>query len=147
MKIITPYAKMIMIGNPYMYEQFPLKFSKDEGIALLRKCEYAGRVSHRSEDKMTDDSYDKFIRSIVLQHGDFSIIEHASVTVEAVVDRGITHEIVRHRLASYSQESTRYVKYGNIEVLKPIKIIDEIETEIWREACKNAECNDAIRSF
>ncbi|MEX0597131.1 MAG: FAD-dependent thymidylate synthase, partial [Candidatus Paceibacterota bacterium] len=105
MRIIRPYAK---ISDPFFdfFDSFT-----DPGIKLLQKCESEGRVSHRSEDKQTYDSYDRFIRSIVLEHGDFSIIEHASITVEAVVDRGITHEWVRHRLGAYTQESTRFVNY------------------------------------
>ena len=108
MKIIKPYARMLSNYPEYMM----IAFQNDEGVELLKKCEYIGRVSHRSEDKVTEDSYDKFIRSIVMNHGDFSIIEHASVTVEAVVDRGITHEWVRHRLGAYTQESTRFVNYN-----------------------------------
>ena len=60
---------------------------------------------------MTQDSYQRFIRTVVLEHGDWSIVEHATVSVDMLVDRGITHEIVRHRLFSYTQESTRFVNY------------------------------------
>jgi len=81
------------------------------GIALLQKIEWAGRISHRSEDAQTGDSWEKFLRAVVLGHGDWSITEHASVTVDAVVDRGITHEWVRHRIGAYTQESTRFVNY------------------------------------
>jgi thymidylate synthase ThyX len=52
-----------------------------------------------------------FIRSVVLQHGDWSVVEHAAVSVDFYVDRGITHEIVRHRLFAFTQESTRFVNY------------------------------------
>jgi len=104
MNIIKPYAKMInLVGD---------NFYLSDGIKLLRHCEAAARISHRSEDKMTENSYDRLLRFIVLEHGDFSVIEHASVTVEAVVDRGITHEWVRHRLGAYTQESTRFVNYN-----------------------------------
>lgn len=85
------------------------------GVQMLRKIEYIGRISHRSEDRITNDSYDRFLRSVVLSHGDMSIIEHASVTVEFEVDRGITHELVRHRLAAFTQESTRFVNYDKPE--------------------------------
>lgn len=91
------------------------------GIELLKRVEYYARVSHRTEDKITDDSYDRFLRSVVMDKGDFSVIEHEKVTVEAEVDRGITHEIVRHRIGSYTQESTRFVNYGKSELrfIKP----------------------------
>lgn len=78
----------------------------------LTRIEYAARVSHRSEDAQTDESAERFIRAVVLQHGDWSVVEHVSASVEFLVDRGITHEIVRHRIASYTQESTRFVNYA-----------------------------------
>lgn len=85
--------------------------SVDEGIVLLRKVEAFGRISHRSEEAMTETSWQRFIPSVVLGHGDWSVTEHASVSVDAMVDRGITHEWVRHRIGSYTQESTRFVNY------------------------------------
>ena len=60
---------------------------------------------------MTETSYDKFLRQVVLNRGDWSVVEHAVVTVEMFTDRGITHEIVRHRIGAYTQESTRFVNY------------------------------------
>ena len=77
----------------------------------LTRVEYAARVSHRSEDE-TSANTEKFIRAVVLSHGDWSVVEHVSASVEFLVDRGITHEIVRHRIASYTQESTRFVNYA-----------------------------------
>lgn len=99
MQIVTPYAKMLGIPD------------KAAGIELLKKIEWCGRISHRSEEAQTEDSWYKFIHTVVLGHGDWSIVEHASVTCDFVVDRGITHEIVRHRLFSFTQESTRFVNY------------------------------------
>lgn len=99
MQIVEPYAHMLEVPN------------REAGIALLRKIEWAGRISHRSEDAQTEDSWERFLRTVVLGHGDWSIVEHVSVTVDAVVDRGITHEWVRHRLGAYTQESTRFVNY------------------------------------
>lgn len=106
MIIVKPYAKIV---DQYSLNHSP--FTSHEGIKLLRFCEYAARISHRTEDKILENSYDRFLRFVVLEHGDFSVIEHASVSVEAVVDRGITHEWVRHRLGAYTQESTRFVNY------------------------------------
>lgn len=117
MKIVKSYAIM---RNDCMAD-----YCLEDGLIALRKCEYCGRVSHRSEDKITEDSYDKFIRSIVIDHGDFSIIEHASVTVEALVDRGITHEWVRHRLGAYTQESTRFVNYDKKNSFNFISPLEE----------------------
>lgn len=138
MNIVQPYARMI--ENINFLDGVILLFQHDSGIKLLKLCEWAGRVSHRSEDKITEDSYDKFIRSIVLQHGDFSIIEHASVTVEAVVDRGITHEWVRHRLGAYTQESTRFVNYT--KNLKCVFIKPELagdSLELWADTIAKCE--------
>lgn len=84
-----------------------------EGIGLLRKIERMARISHRSEDKQTSDSWNSFIQAVVIGHGDWSVVEHASATVIFRVDRGVTHELVRHRLFSFTQESTRFVRYIN----------------------------------
>jgi thymidylate synthase (FAD) len=103
MNIVQPYAKLHTIdGNsPEL----------TSGILALKKIEWCGRISHRSEESQTIDSYDRFIRTVVLGHGDWSIVEHANATVDMLVDRGITHEVVRHRLFSFTQESTRFVNY------------------------------------
>lgn len=82
-----------------------------DGEAMLRKLEVCGRVCYKSEDKITPESYRKFVSTIIKNHH-LSVIEHNSFTVRFTVDRGVSHEIVRHRLASFSQESTRYVNYA-----------------------------------
>lgn len=78
----------------------------------LQLIEIAGRTCYKSEDKITPISAPKFSK-MVLKRGHESVIEHAVATVRIICDRGVTHEIVRHRLASYSQESTRYCDYSN----------------------------------
>lgn len=105
MNIVKSYYQ---IWNDFSKE---VDFSIYDGVALLQKIEYMARISHRSEEAVTGTSYDRFIRSVVLSKGDWSVVEHASLTVIMYVDRGITHEIVRHRVASYTQESTRFVNY------------------------------------
>jgi thymidylate synthase (FAD) len=82
-----------------------------DGLAMLKKIEAAGRVCYKSESKITDESAKRFVAGII-KSGHHSVIEHCSVSVVIVCDRGVTHELVRHRLASYSQESTRYCNYG-----------------------------------
>jgi thymidylate synthase (FAD) len=72
--------------------------------------ERAGRTCYKSEDKITERSSEDFVRMII-GRGHHSVLEHASMTVRIVCDRGVTHEIVRHRLCAYSQESTRYCDY------------------------------------
>jgi thymidylate synthase (FAD) len=78
---------------------------------LLKLIELAGRTCYKSEDKMTEESAKAFIKMILGRHHE-SVIEHASMTVKFIIDRGVSHEIVRHRLASFSQESTRYCNYS-----------------------------------
>ena len=65
-----------------------------------RLIECCGRVCYKSEDRITDDSAGAFIRMII-KRGHLSVIEHASATIQFVIDRGVSHELVRHRLASY----------------------------------------------
>ena len=112
---------------------------------LMNLVEVAGRVCYKSEDKITEGSDQKFIKS-VLNRGHEAVIEHGVVTCSIVCDRGVTHEIVRHRLASYCQESTRYCNYSKdgfdnqITVIEPC-YLEEGSTQyiIWEEACECAE--------
>ena len=86
----------------------------------LLLIEQAGRTCYKSEDKFSVESSEKFVK-MLLERGHESVIEHASATCKIVCDRGVTHEIVRHRLASYSQESTRYCDYsgGHVSFVIP----------------------------
>jgi thymidylate synthase (FAD) len=90
--------------------------------------EFAGRTCYKSEGKITDSSADKFIDKILHQYHHESVIEHSLLTVKFITNRGVTHELVRHRLASFSQESTRYVKYDNVKFIIPVWL-DENELE------------------
>ena len=83
--------------------------SSFEGIMPL--LERAGRTCYKSEDKIGDDTAEKFVRGII-KRGHESVIEHASVSVKIVCDRSCSHQLVRHRIAAYSQESQRYCDYG-----------------------------------
>lgn len=94
----------------------PVKQIKD----IPKMIEIAGRTCYKSEDKITDDSADKFCRMLI-KKGHGAMIEHGNISVKLITDRGVTHELVRHRLASFGQESTRYVKYGkDMEFIKPV---------------------------
>jgi thymidylate synthase (FAD) len=106
-------------------------FTKEDGLALLKKCEWIGRISHRSEDAVTEDSWKRMLQAAVIDKGDWSITEHASVTVDFVVDRGITHELVRHRLCAITQESTRFVNY---EKKMPPSFVIPMEEELIGKA-------------
>ena len=80
--------------------------------AILKKIEKIGRVCYKSENNITEDSAERFIQNII-KSGHESVLEHVSISVRVICDRGVSHEIVRHRIASYSQESTRYCNYSN----------------------------------
>lgn len=80
--------------------------------AIMAKIERAGRTCYKSEDKIADGTSERFIASII-RRGHESVLEHASISAMVICDRGVSHEIVRHRIASYSQESTRYCNYAN----------------------------------
>lgn len=144
MNIVKPYARIVRWDDANSFD-CPLdnfdQFSLTHGIALLRKIEWCGRISHRSEEAQTADSWERFIRAVVLQHGDWSIVEHASVSVDMLVDRGITHEIVRHRLFSFTQESTRFVNYEKKMLpgfIEPLGMTDRAK-ESWIVAVGRAE--------
>lgn len=130
MKIISPY---FLIESPF------------DGKEMLSKIEKAGRTAYKSEDKITPDSAKEFV-SMIISNEHYSVIEHQFVTVRVICDRGISHEIVRHRLASYTQESTRYCnytegKFGNeITVIRPCfwKENDK-KYLIWKLALSHAE--------
>ena len=96
MKIIEPYIVL-----------------EDEinGTEIIKKIERIGRVCYKSENNITEDSAERFIKNII-KNGHESVLEHVSISVRVICDRGVTHEIVRHRIAAYSQESTRYNNYS-----------------------------------
>jgi len=116
-----------------------------DSASILRYIEVAGRTCYKSEDKITQESSKGFVKGII-KSGHHSVIEHISITVRFICDRGISHELVRHRLAAFSQESTRYAnyskdKFGNeITVIKPVFWSEESEAYgFWLTAMKNAE--------
>jgi thymidylate synthase (FAD) len=85
----------------------------------LETIEAAGRTCYKSEKAITETSAKEFVRKRV-KDGHHSVIEHAYMSVRFICDRGVTHEIVRHRLAAYSQESTRYCNYkGGVTFIIP----------------------------
>lgn len=130
MKIINPHFEIL---------------SPVDSQAILQHIERCGRVCYKSEDKITETSAQTFVGNII-KRGHEAVLEHASVTVKFVVDRGVSHEIVRHRLAAYCQESTRYCNYAKdgfgreITVIQP-NFLDRGTRgwELWVLACEQAE--------
>ncbi len=102
----------------------------------LQAIELAGRTCYKSEDKITDDSANQFVK-MLMDRGHEAMLEHASMSYRVICDRGVTHEIVRHRLFSYAQESTRYVKYDDIEVINPG--LTESDLEVFKNLCTESE--------
>jgi thymidylate synthase (FAD) len=115
--------------------------------AVMKKIERAGRVCYKSEGNITCDSAEKFIRAII-KRGHESVIEHAVVSFKIICDRGVTHELVRHRIASYSQESSRFCDYsagkfgGELTFIKPCFWQDDDENfKLWKETMAQLEKN------
>ena len=116
-----------------------------DGAAILKRLEQCGRVCYKSEAKITDTSAPAFVAGII-KRGHEAVLEHCSFTVKFICDRGVSHEIVRHRLAAYCQESTRYCNYSKggfgeeITVIKPC-FWDETDLKYaaWANLCSNAE--------
>lgn len=130
MKIINPYTEILT----------PL-----DGQAILQHIELCGRVCYKSEDKITDTSAAKFVAGII-KRGHEAVLEHFDITVKFVCDRGVSHEIVRHRMASYCQESTRYCNYSKdvfgseITVIRPSFLTEGTPGwQYWKVACRMAE--------
>lgn len=93
------------------------------GEELLKQIEKVSRTCYRSEEKISQDSTKKFVSGLI-KNGHEAMIEHNSITVRFICDRGVSHEIVRHRVASYAQESTRYCNYSNDKFGNEINVID-----------------------
>lgn len=130
MRIIEPYYEIM---------------DEIQAMDILKKIEMFGRVCYKSEEKITKDSAEKFVRNI-LKNGHESVIEHEKISVKFVCDRGVTHEIVRHRLASYSQESTRYCNYNNekfgseLTFIRPVFWKDDAEKmKLWENTMREVE--------
>jgi thymidylate synthase (FAD) len=114
--------------------------------SAIWEIESAGRTCYKSEDSATEDSAERFCRKII-KSGHHSVIEHASASVRIVTNRGVTHELVRHRLAAYSQESTRYVKYdGDMEFIKPVWF-GSIDADFLADYAFIKACVDAERYY
>lgn len=113
---------------------------------IVEKLERYARVCYKSEDNIISGSGVYFLNSII-NRGHESVIEHEKVTVLFIIDRGVSHEVVRHRIASYSQESTRYCnysreKFGNqITVIEPFFFVGKPVYDLWEQTCILAETN------
>ena len=132
MKIISPKVEFITPIN---------------GKVILERLEQCGRVCYKSERKIEEGSAETFLKNII-SRGHEAVLEHCSFTVKFTCDRGVSHEIVRHRMASYCQESTRYCNYSKDDFGKEITFIIPSYLDYgtagwntWKETMK--ACEDA----
>lgn len=131
MKIIEPYVELAQELNAQQ---------------IMEHIERAGRVCYKSEACISPKSAEHLITKII-KSGHESVLEHASITFKIICDRGVSHEIVRHRIGvAYSQESTRYNNYGSskfggeLTFIKPCFWNDfDTNFELWTQACKLIE--------
>ena len=133
MRIIKPYAEPAIPGQPLPPTEY-----------LYSLVEAAGRTCYLSERVEGDTTKDFIKRLMKRKH--WSVLEHATVSVRIICDRGVSHELVRHRLASYSQESTRYCNYSKGKFGNEITVIEPCfweenssEYQMWKRACEFSE--------
>lgn len=118
-----------------------LEFVTPNALELIER---SGRVCWKSEDKIELGSAERFISTVIMKKQHYSVLEHAVATFRFICDRGVSHELVRHRVASFSQESTRYCNYskdkfgGEIQVIEPPGL-DISSRENWKCAVFSAE--------
>lgn len=120
----------------------------DGGLNELKTIEQAGRICYQSQNKATNDgeSAKKFVDNCI-KRGHMTPLEHVNLSVLFITDRGVTHELVRHRLAAYNQESTRYCNYssnkfnGDVQFIIPHDMCDwqESDRKTFKAACEDAE--------
>ena len=119
--------------------------SEMDGQKILREIEKYARNCYKSEVKITDDSAEPFVRRILnirpVPH--LGILDHHVISVRMVIDRGVSHEVVRHRIAAYLQESTRYCDYNRAGEIQVINIADHFTNvdsfAVWWQAMLDAE--------
>ena len=108
--------------------------------------EQAAKTCYQSELAKTYNEKKEFVRKLI-KNGHTAMLEFVDITFRIITDRGVSHELVRHRMASYAQESTRYCNYKDkdIEFIKPVCLIEEYNDnfdtpyELWLEHMKQSE--------
>ena len=114
--------------------------SNINGMEMLKNIEYIARTCYKSEYMMTDLSAVKMVESLI-NRGHEAMLEHQSISVKFIVDRGVSHELVRHRMASYAQESTRYCNYSKDKFGNELTFIKPC---FWEHFSDNIEDNFAL---
>lgn len=131
----------MQIVDPY------IQVEKVNGIQIMKNIERACRTCYRSEGKITEESYKTLLKNCITR-GHESVLEHEKVTIRMYCDLGVYKDLTRHKIASFSIESTRYCNYGKdkfdneLKIIKPCNI--EEGTDIyanWKNACEAIEKN------
>lgn len=132
MKVVKPDCRIVAL-------------TEADPTRLMKHLEAMGRICYQSEDAITDKSYEPFLKNIIAR-GHEAVLEHATVTAVVICDRGISHEIVRHRIAAYCQESTRYCNYSKGKFGEEITVVEPFfwdegsaERRMWQRACEATE--------
>jgi thymidylate synthase (FAD) len=143
MRIIVKVRKLLMrVINQSIEFITPLN-----GLQILERIEEISRVCYKSEDLIKEGSAEKLVTSLV-KNGHYAMIEHCTISIKVITDRSVSHEIVRHRMASYAQESQRYINYSKDKFGNEITFVKPNYWEInspsyllWESACRLAEQN------
>ena len=116
-----------------------------DGKKIMKRLERACRTCYRSEDKVTDTSYSNLLKNCI-NRGHESILEHEKISIRMLCDIGVYKDLTRHRIASFSIESTRYCNYGKdkfdnqIRFIKPVNMKEgTTEFEFWRNCMEDIE--------
>ncbi len=124
-----------------------IEVEKTDGRVIMKRIERACRTCYRSEGKITEDSYKTLLKNCITR-GHESVLEHEKVTVRMTCDIGVYKDLTRHRIASFSIESTRYCNYGKdkfnsqIKYIKPCNMEEGTKVyELWKDACETIEKN------
>lgn len=124
-----------------------LHIQKYDGIQIMKNIEKACRTCYRSEDKITDDSYKKLISNCITR-GHESVLEHEKITIQMICDLGVYKDLTRHRIASFSIESTRYCNYSKDKFSSELKFIEPVNIDkesdlyaYWENTMKRIEMN------
>lgn len=124
-----------------------IQVEKIDGKKIMKNIERACRTCYRSEGKITEESYKTLLKNCI-NRGHESVLEHEKVTVRMICDIGVYKDLTRHRIASFSIESTRYCNYGKdkfeneIKFIKPCNIDEKSELyNIWENSCLDIEEN------
>lgn len=123
-----------------------VEVEKFNGIDIMKKLERACRTCYRSEDVIGDETY-KILLKNCINRGHESVLEHEKISIRLITEIGAYKDFTRHRLSSFSIESTRFCSYdknkfnNEIKVINPKYIIDPMIYDIWLKSCKTMEEN------